>query len=123
MSTKVIGKISTTTDITSEFVDNILCTAFEGGIGYWAASANPLDNIWPENAEYANQCLTRGVDIVISEIEETDKHILTMEKMLMGIERFCNRNNIGIHDLLEDHDAGDADCIIQYALFGEIVYA
>lgn len=122
MSTEVIGKISTTTDITSQFIDDVLCTAFESGISYWATNVRPLGNVWPDNAEYVSECLTRGVDIVITEDSDNSGHVLTMQKMLMGIERFCNRNNRGIGDLIEDHDAEDADCIVQYAIFGEIVY-
>lgn len=49
-------------------------------------------------------------------MEEKKTHILTLEKLLKALKSEPSFD-------IEDHDAGDADRIVQKALFGEVVYA
>ena len=108
--------------ITDQLVDDTLCTALEGGITYWAASATP--DKWPEGCEYASDALTKGAAVVIVESEEDATHVLTLAKMKKGIRAYCKAAHTTPAELEDDPvDAGGADAIVQYALFGEVVYA
>lgn len=114
--------------ITVEDVENIMITAVEGGIGYWA---NLLDdgidftnkpNGFPVS-QYATALLICGSEIMFQDAEDEEEGEiwgLTIDKLLSGITQNIKERP---HDCdLENMDAITADCIIQYALFGEIVY-
>ena len=113
--------VSYTTSIINSFVEDILVTAFEGGINYWCTNVIPENDSWPENVTYVSECLTHGTNIVIFEDDdgETIQHLLTMHKFLTGLEDYIRYKGTSIFD---DFDAADADCVIQFAIFGEIVY-
>ncbi len=126
--TKVIGQIKTEVNITVQDVDDIVDCAFAGGINYWCSRAFPRCNVWPSDVEYASQCLTRGYDLTLVDSEEVDddgnptEYHLNLASFLRGFEVYCDRHGKNVSYLLEDYDASDADCIIQYALFGNLVY-
>lgn len=129
---KVIGQLSAKIDITVQEMDDIISTALEGGITYWCCEAYPLalkhTNKWPEGVEWASQCLSRGYDIVLVDAEEDDEngipveYILTLDDMIRGIQMFCEIHGKHYNILRDDYDASDADCMVQYALFGDLVY-
>ena len=104
--------------ITQENIDDILATALEGGINYWAVSARPKDKDY-KGADYGHEVVSRGGILIIA-TEEGEKHELNLENLTKGFQLFADSNsNI---DFMEDYDAVTADCIVQLALFGEIVY-
>lgn len=108
--------------ITDQLIDDTLCTAFEGGITYWAASATPTT--WPEGCEYASDALTRGADVAIVDSEEQKTYFLTRARMTKGIREYCKLYKTTPAALDDDPvDASGADVIVQLALFGEVVYA
>jgi hypothetical protein len=98
--------------ISAELVDDIMCAAMEGGISYWCTSALPLKNDY-RGCQYAHEILTRGGTLLVKPDGEREIE-LTLEKFLKGLSMFDGDP--------EQHDAGDADAIVQYAVFGEIVY-
>lgn len=128
----IIGYIDARMGITVQEMDDILVTAFEGGITYWCSEAYPygydLSKEWPEGVEYVSQCLSRGHDIALVDAEEDDKndvsvvYILTLSAMIRGIQMFCDVHGKNYNIVCEDYDASDADCMVQYALFGKLVY-
>ena len=129
---KVIGYIDTRMEITVQDIDDIMSAALEGGITYWCCEAYPYGyedgNKWPEGVEYTRQCLARGYDIALVDAEEDDKngipvkYILTLSAMIRGIQMFCDIHGKNYNIVCEDYDALDADCMVQYALFGKLVY-
>ena len=124
-SHEVIGSIKVNYPLTRQFVDDLLVTAFEGGITYWCCDAYPVDNIYPEGATYVSDCLSRGRDIVIvevgvEEVNERKNHILTLDNLIFGIKCFMNMPNA--NNIFDDYDAWDADVIIQFAVFGDVIY-
>lgn len=103
-----------TITITDEQVDNIVCSALEGGITHWCDGANP---VVPKGKkiEWGHEALTRGGHIWLHN-EDTGKSLkLTLPRLLKGIQKY------GKHDF-DDYDSQDADNVVQLALFGEVVY-
>ena len=129
---KVIGHIDTRVEITVQDIDDIMCAALEGGITYWCCEAYPYGyrdgKEWPEGVEYTSQCLSRGYDIALVDAEEDDEndvpveYILTLSAMIRGIQMFCDIHHKHYNIIREDYDSLDADCMVQYALFGKLVY-
>jgi hypothetical protein len=111
-----------------EFV-NIIITALEGGIGYWAC----LNNDTPEFNEYdSDATISEKVAEILwhgdsVELFDTDEHYetaekweLTLKKVIKGVIQFLETDSKTFE--LDDLDALDCDKIIQYGLFGELVY-
>jgi hypothetical protein len=110
--------------ITDQLIDDTLCTALEGGITYWAQSAEPTT--WPEGCKYASDALTRGADLTIVDGSDDDRpsYTLTRAGMVKGIREYCKQFKTTPAGMDDDPvDAGAADWIVQVALFGEAVYA
>ena len=106
--------------ITDQLIDDTLCTALEGGINYWATSAEP--ETWPEGVQYASDAVTKGATVVITD-DDGATHRLDKAAMVRGIRAYCKAAHTtpaGIDD--DPVDACGADAIVQYALFGEVVY-
>ena len=127
MSEPIVGTFAIKQDIPTQFVDDILCSAFEGGINYWCSSAYPVDMQFPDGAKYASDCLSRGRDIILEEFDEYDDsvklHLLTLKKFINGLSLYFENFGGSLIELHDNHDAGHADCIVQYSIFGEVVYA
>lgn len=130
-------------ECTDQDIDDIISAALEGGITYWCDSAKVVGDYL---GEYASDQISRGGTLKLHDTEENKWYELTKENFLNGLKQFVLN---GLNQLVlecgfskEDGnghlwqvitsdrhldmtkiDAGDADCIIQYALFGEVIYA
>ena len=111
-----------TTSVSIETLENIVVTALEGGIGYWAVLDNTT-KIWDKYdycdlpcSQAAFELLYNGKNLRFYDTEDkTEVWHLTWTKLIKGVELFG-----GVKE--EDIDATVADRIIQYALFGKIVF-
>ena len=120
--------------LSEEDIEDIVVTALNGGIGYWAC----LDNSRPEfEGQGKDDCvdawtakiLMEGKKVVfIDEEDEDEEYILTLEKLLNGIKLFVENGydrygafKAGEIDLC-NFDAECADCVFQLAMFGELVF-
>lgn len=121
--------------VTEEDIDDIMVGALEGGINYWCRAA-----IVPEDkrvAEWGHEQIARGGELLIFVIEpfddyDTKCYTLTREKIIKGIKQYI-KNPISTNCIEQvdgkltldccNADAGVCDEIIQYALFGDIVFA
>lgn len=107
-------------------IDDIMVCALEGGINYWADAADVIEE--KRVADWGHEQIARGGVLMIHDSEEDETHELTLEKFLTGFKLWFENggDNYGAVSANEVDcgmiDAGDADCIIQYALFGEVVY-
>jgi hypothetical protein len=121
-------------EFSTENINDLICTALEGGINYWCSSAEivkdkPTKTFVGVSAEdqtnvhYASDVIGYGGKLTLTDAEDPDETWeLDLPKMLKGIKRYCEDRNESLSDLMDNHDAETADCIVQYALFDEIVY-
>ena len=110
-------------EITAKDVDDIMVAALEGGINHWCSRVEVVGTYL---GEYASEQISRCGSLRLYDRESNDVYELTLEKFLDGIRRHIESqchiciDNGGIDT--SDVDAEDADCIIQYALFQDIIY-
>ena len=113
--------------LTQQDIDDIMVAALEGGINYWAGEAEVIEE--KRVADWGHEQIARGGVLVIHDIEDPDeKWELTLEKFLSGFKLWVEDggDQYGAVQGSEvdccNIDAGCADAIIQYALFGEVMY-
>ena len=116
--------------VTPEDIDDIMVSALEGGITHWANKAKVLEE--KRVAEWGHEQIARDGELHIHVIEpfdqkDTEWYVLTKEKFLNGLEKpkYSDCLEFVDHELRIDTcyvDANVADTIIQYALFGEVIY-
>ena len=123
-------KITIEQSFTKNDLLNIMTTGLEGGIGYWAC----LNNDTPEFDEFDKpnmilservaEILWRGGSVELFDTDynynDADKWELTLDKVVKGIIKFMETDSKTFE--IDDLDALDCDKIIQYGLFGELVF-
>jgi len=125
---KVVGTAKVEIPLTAKDINTIICNGLEGGIGYWATFHNDDEEFKKDRPEssfmsdLATQMLLDGKTIRFSDSEKETDEIweLTLEKLVNGFS--LNALHRPHDSNLEYGDATTADCIIQYALFGKVVY-
>lgn len=138
---KAEGTIHIPIKYTLEDLECALISAWEGGSNYWVGKAEVKHpSITIEEAhgsgwctsEWAFHALVEGGSIYFEDNEDgEDKGELTLEGMKKGLELFvknCARNNHvnffnfdGTLDMGQV-DAVDADMILQYSLWGKVIF-
>ncbi len=118
-------QITTNHELTVQMIDDLMVTALEGGINYWCRKAKITK--FPENVEEgqsmtATEVLANGGELTLYDAESDDKWLLTREGFLKGLKMHCEANMSDLMEMYENHDADDADAIVQYAVFNEIVF-
>ena len=113
--------------LTQEDIDDLMVTSLEGGVtACWCSECEVVGDYL---GEYASEQISRGGSLIFHDAESDDKWELTLEKLLNGVKlwyesgydrygavqpngkiNFCNI------------DAVIADMIVQFALFGELVF-
>lgn len=132
MSYKV--EITKSHEFTREDINDLVCTALEGGINDWCGKIEIVLNddktysgVAPDdqtNVQYASDVIGYGGKLKLRYIDDrTEIWVLDLPKMLKGIKMHCENSNISPDILMVNYDAVDADSIVQYALFDEIVYS
>ena len=109
--------------LTNQDIDDIMCAALEGGINDWCGKAKVVGKYL---GDYASEQISRGGVLKLYDIETGEEFELTKEKFVKGIIQFLEdgRSDLVVQGSLDTgcFDACDADAIVQYALFGEVVY-
>ena len=112
--------------VTAQDIDDIMCSALEGGITYWCCKAEVVGNYL---GEFASEQISRGGTLKLYDAEEDEVYELTLEKLLKGIKLAIQENYYADYDWCDGTmldtcqvDANVADVIIQLALFEEVVY-
>ena len=126
MEKKFEIEIKTTLTVTDEDIDDIMCTALEGGITYWCNKAKVVGEYL---GEYGHEQIARGGKLLLYDMIEDEEYELTLADLLNGIKFAAEKGyyeNYGWVDGSEldtcNVDAEVADVIVQMALFGEVVY-
>lgn len=107
--------------ITSQAIDDIMGTALDS-ITYWCCRAKVVGKYL---GEYASDQISRGGTLVLYDAESSDKWELTLDKFLNGVKLAMEQGDISLESVRQsnyDIDGTAADTIIQYALFGEVVF-
>jgi len=126
-------------DIKISRLADLLCEAFEGGVGYWAQitkykePSQPVDfsvfegddilgkHIYP----YIHYPLSPDGAVIIKDIEcgENKKYTLDMDAIKKGLNIFAEKCPVHFGNWLsEDDDATTGDVFVQCCLFGEVIY-
>ena len=111
-------------ELTKQDIDDIMATALEGGITHWCGKAEVIGDYL---GEYASDQISRGGTLKLYDIENpSETWELSLSKLLNGLKMYIESGGFGC---VEDGaietgniDACAADCIVQYALFGELVF-
>lgn len=114
--------------VKDEDIDDIMVSALEGGITYWCNRAEVAGEYL---GEYASDQISRGGILKLHDGESQRSVELTKEKLMRGLKNYMQHPRA--NDFLEfvDHelkidtsyiDAQVADCIVQYAVFGDVIY-
>lgn len=117
-------------NVSEQDIDDILCTAFECGITYWCDGVKVVGDYL---GEYVSEQISRGGKLKFHveepfDDEETEWYEMNQEKFLYGLQEWLNNSRNSGSCLCENEidcrqiDVLMADEIIQYALFGEVVY-
>ena len=111
-------------NLTQQDLDDLMCTALEGGICYWCNYAEVVGEM---RGGYAHEQISRGGTLILHDAESSDKWELNLEKFLKGVELYVktgDRVTVEDGELVDFGalDASDADMIVQYALFGKLVF-
>ena len=126
-----ISTINYTVPITDELIEDLLCTAFEGGITYWAENISCKDNedmkkvgVWKH--KYLTKTKKKDAVMYIHETETGEKYPITKKSIIDALQKMDNpeyeyRKALG-RILNGDWDGGDADIVVQTACFGEVVF-
>lgn len=120
-----------TVELDDTFFEDIIVTALEGGSNYWVdhITINHPEGQKPKNTPnsmWAGDALNRGGSVSFTHNSE-ENNILTKGSLINGLMSWATSypDHISFIDGSIDAgniDAGDADMILQYALFGEVVY-
>ena len=117
--------------ITGQVIEDIIVTALEGGIGYWACLGEGI----PEPDEFSTPLSMRVTDALLfipdyklaihdSEDPEGDElGFLSLQGMLDAIPVFAKEFPHQFSDLISgEGDAETADLFIQIAVLGEVTF-
>lgn len=99
-----------------------------GGTWIIGIQSGDVKNVKPDGAWPQSDLDANGGKIVVPssqyDVGEIDCYLLTADKVINGLQEYIAfRLGQGRVVDLEDMDEGDADCVLQFALFGEIVYS
>ena len=105
-------------EVTEDHLDSILVGCFEGGSNYW------IDKVEVKSDDYkgkacASESLAAGGELYIYTTDDS-KYLLSKSSLLIGLQMYLDESK---HKNWPDGgDAYTDDCILQYALFEEVVY-
>lgn len=124
--------ISQNYSFTIEDINDIVVGALEGGINYWCEKAEIVytDKDYKgvavedrDKIQYASDVIGYGGELELTDMEDpNEKWILNIDKMLKGIQMYCERNDVALSDIMDIQDAEVCDQIVQYGLFNELVF-
>jgi len=113
-------------NLSIKMIDDLMTTAFEGGINYWCKNVKIIDfpsNMMENTSDfYASTVLANGGVVRLYDVESRDVWILNRPMIVKGIEMYCNEYKVTPEYMYDTHDADTADAIVQYAVFNELIF-
>ena len=119
----IAGTIEVPLKVYNYHLDCILSGAFEGGSNYWADRVEVVEDDY-HGAKYASEVISHGGRLLIHTQDDDVPRLLTKEKMLKGCKLYVagDKDTKGRTFDIDRWDAIDHDMILQYSLFGEVIY-
>lgn len=130
-----MSNINVEVEIPLSRIADLLCSAFEGGVGYWARIekyVEPTNTIdlekdygknWEQIYPYVHYPLYEGGAVIIRDTQDGKKYTLDRAAIERGLSLFFKKNTHHVAAFLtEDDDAGTGDAFVQFCLLGELVY-
>jgi len=128
--------------MTGKFVDDVMCTACEGGINYWCGGAEIVEKLEDGKCDYKgkeffHEVISEGgtIKFLVEPFEDDCKmseeypnyaeYVLTLPKFVKGYQKYAEwamQKNREVYTDTAYMDAEIGDIIIQFALFDEIVF-
>ena len=125
-----MNTITRTVEISDELIEGILCSAFEGGITYWANNVSchnreDMKKVGGWKHKYLTKTKLKDAKLIIhtidgGEVAITEKSIIDA---LQKMDRPKYKYTKALSRILKwEYDSDDADIVVQTACFGEVVY-
>jgi len=125
--------VQATLDIPITRIADLLCTAFEGDVGYWACIVGYNTPSEPRSVygsktihKYVDYPLTGGaIKLTIQDDEDaqTDPYIIDGDAISRGLNIMAKKYPRHFANFIqEQEDAETGDVFVQCCIFGEIVY-
>jgi hypothetical protein len=128
-----------TVEVSDEQIEDLLCSAFEGGSGYWARCKEGKEPT--EKCDYLFQWPLHGGSFLVVDTEEMLEdededdaeigdpyvHEVTRESLTRGLEAMASlKKGEGGHHfrnmLQNDTDSETGDVFLQCCIFGKVIY-
>lgn len=107
-------------EITSENIEDLLVTFIFDGVGDWCEKITVCT--LPDTACLVkSEVITHAGELLFH--TQDGRNTLNIRNFLEGIKlEILASGWLSIEELMDSHDANIADNILQYALFGELIY-
>ena len=118
-------------EISDEMIEYLLCSAFEGGITYWANNISCEDNkdmkkVGGWKHEYLTNTKKKDAVMYIHDTESEEKYPITKKSIIDALQKMDTpeyKYTKALDRILNGQwDAYDADIVVQTACFGEVIY-
>ena len=104
-------------EVTDDHLDSILVGAFEGGSNYWIQKIEVAQDDY-KGKKFASECVAAGG--ILNIYADDACHVLDRNMLINGLQMYLDESK---HKNWPDGgDSQTSDLILQYALFGEVVY-
>lgn len=105
--------------LTPDYICDLITTAVEGGIGYWCESFHTfgLDGL---PASYQTPDTFASDWHVRLRTDDGEEASFNQDDFARAIDKLPPHHLVDIFD--NNHDAETADCLVQIAAFGDIIY-
>jgi len=129
-STEITTTITTTHAITDHRLADLLCTALEGGVGYWAQIVETEKGAgdgkpWGDEytPSYISCPFSTGGFIKFKDTESDDTWTLDRAAMERGLKRMAEKTPAHFADFInENADATTGDVFLQLCFFEEVTF-
>lgn len=122
-------KINATLKVSHKRIEDLLCTAFEGGSNYWYVIKEYIIpkgiNKQSIKFQHIEVPLLKGGEIIIGDFidDNSKRNNVKLETIEKGLKIFAKNYPEQMNDFLnENEDSITADCFLQCVVFGDVIY-
>ena len=125
-----MNTIKRTIEITDEMIEDLLCSAFEGGSTYWAGNVSchnreDMKKVGGHKSNYLTRTNLKDAKLIIHALDGGEVAI-TKQSIIDALQKMDDpeyKYTKSLQRILnETWDACDSDNVLQTACFGEVIY-